>query len=202
MEMANLTQICSKVILIMKFAALLYFFHLLSTAPLFGQTLREAPAVFPHEWVGTWTGTLNIYTAKGLTDSVPMYLEIYPIDSSTTERYVFGLTYGSKEKDWRPYELVPVDPGNGLWQVDEKNGIVMESFFYGPKFVSWFSVMGSHLLCTYERRDEEEILFEVYAGGDTPVSTTGNTERGGERIPEVRTYPLRVFQRAVLRKQL
>ncbi len=185
----------------MKSAALLCFFNLPGIALLSGQTPREALAVFPHQWVGTWTGMLNIYTAKGLTDSVPMYLEIYPIDSSTTGRYSFGLTYGSKEKDWRPYELVPVAPDNGLWQVDEKNGIVMESFFYGPKFTSWFSVMGSRLLCTYERRDEEEILFEVYAGGDTPVSTTGNTEHGGEKIPEVRTYPLRVFQRAVLRKQ-
>ncbi|MGI9158135.1 MAG: hypothetical protein ACR2K1_00130, partial [Saprospiraceae bacterium] len=50
---------------------------------------------FPASWVGDWSGTLEIYTAKGLAQSVPMTVVIHPIDSSTEGRYTFGLIYGA-----------------------------------------------------------------------------------------------------------
>ncbi len=155
-------------------------------------------AGFPVSWAGNWQGTLEIFNAKGKVQSVPMWMEIHPIDTSATGRFTFGLVYGSKEQDWRPYELVPVDPEKGLWKVDEKNGIVMESYLYGPKLLCWFVVGGSRVLCTYEKR-ENDLLFEVYSGIETAVSTTGNTKQGEEEIPEVKTYPFAVFQRAVLK---
>ncbi len=157
---------------------------------------------FPSEWVGTWKGKLYIYTLQGLTDSVQMEVEIYPLDTSSSGRYTFGIAYGSRGTDWRPYELVPVAPKHGLWKIDEKNGIVIESFLYGPKLMSWFSVMNSQLLCTYERVGEDLLLFEAYSSAYQPISTSGNTEWGGEKIPEVNTYGVKVFQRATLKKQL
>ena len=157
----------------------------------------DSPATFPESWAGSWHGTLEIFNAKGKVQSVPMWLEIEKIDTSSSGRYTFGLVYGSKEQDWRPYELVPVDPAKGLWRVDEKNSIVMESYQYGPKLLCWFTVQGSRVLCTYEKR-ENDLLFEVYSGQETPVSTTGNTKQGEEEIPEVQTFPFSVFQRALL----
>lgn len=154
---------------------------------------------FPASWAGSWQGTLEIFNAKGKVQSVPMWVEIHKIDTSTTGRYTFGLVYGSKEQDWRPYELAPVAPEKGVWQVDEKNSIVMESYLYGPKFLCWFVVQGSRVLCTYEKRGDE-MVFEVYSGPETAVSTTGNTQQGDEAIPEVKTYPFTVFQRATLQR--
>jgi hypothetical protein len=153
---------------------------------------------FPASWAGDWSGTLQIYTAKGLAQSVPMTIEIHPIDTSTEGRYTFGLIYSSKEQDWRPYELVPVSPEKGIWKVDEKNSIVMESYLYGPKLLCLFTVQGSRILCTYEKTDTNTLVFEVMAGAENPVSTTGKTEQAGEQIPEVNTYPFSAFQRAVL----
>jgi len=43
--------------------------------------------------------------------------------------------------------------------------------------------------------------FEVLSGLEANISSTGNTTVGGENIPEVKTYPFSVFQRAVLRKK-
>lgn len=154
---------------------------------------------FPASWTGSWHGTLDIFNGRGKIQSVPMWLEIQKIDSSTTGRYTFGLVYGSKEQDWRPYELVPVAPEKGLWRVDEKNSIVMESYLYGPKLLCWFTVSGNRILCTYEKRSANEMWFEVYSGEEKPVSSTGNTKQGDEDIPEVNTYPFGVFQRAVLK---
>ena len=158
----------------------------------------DAP-VFPAAWEGSWHGTLEIFNGRGKVQSVPMWVEIHKIDTSTTGRYTFGLIYGSKEQDDRPYELVPVAPDKGLWKIDEKNSIVMESFLYGPKFLCWFVVQGNRVLCTYELRGDE-LLFEIYSGLEASVSSTGKTKQGEEEIPEVKTFPFSVFQRAVLKK--
>lgn len=166
-------------------------------------SLSIAPR-FPEDWAGVWKGDLNIWNAKGLSTTIPMTIDILPIDTSTTGRYTFGLTYGSKNEDWRPYELVPVKPELGLWRVDEKNTIVMESFLLGPKFLCWFVVAGersTRILCTYERLDAETMAFEVIAGTEAPASTTGKSKHEGEDIPEVKTYPVNGFQRALLKRQ-
>lgn len=155
---------------------------------------------FPASWAGDWSGTLEIFNARGRVQTVAMVVEIHPIDTSTTGRFTFGLVYGSKEQDWRPYELVPVAPERGLWRVDEKNSILMESYLLGPKLLCWFTVQNSRILCTYEKTGPDTMIFEVLSGSETPVSTTGNTQQAGEEIPEVKTFPFSVFQRAELKR--
>jgi len=162
---------------------------------------QKTPLSFPESWSGDWVGTLNIYNARGLVQSVQMTVEIHKIDTSTEGRYTFGLIYGSKSEDWRPYEIVPVAPERGVWKVDEKNSIAMESYLMGPKLLCWFVVQDSRVLCTYEKIAEDKMIFEVYSGMETAVSTTGNTKQGDEEIPEVKTFPFSVFQRAELNKQ-
>jgi hypothetical protein len=156
---------------------------------------------FPASWQGSWDGQLRIYNQKGLAQTIPMVLEIHRIDTSTTGRYTFGLVYGSKEQDWRPYELVPVQPEKGLWRVDEKNSIVMESYLYGPKLLCWFTVQGSRILCAYEKTSADELVFEVMAGPEAAVSVSGNTKQGEEDVPEVRTFAFSAFQRAILKRR-
>lgn len=169
----------------------------LFSARLAGQTADSLG--FPASWAGSWHGTLEIFNGKGKVQSVPMWVEIHKIDTSSEGRYTFGLVYGSKETDWRPYELVPVNPQMGVWRVDEKNSIVMESYLYGPKLLCWFVVSNNRILCTYEKQGDE-MIFEVFSGTETAVSTTGNTKQGEEEIPEVKTYPFSVFQRATLKR--
>lgn len=156
---------------------------------------------FPESWSGDWNGTLEIFNGKGKVQSVEMTVEIHKIDSSKEGRYTFGLIYGSKEEDWRPYQIVPVAPEKGIWKVDEKNSIAMESYLYGPKLLCWFTVQGSRILCTYEKTNDDTMVFEVISGMETAVSTSGNTKQGEEEIPEVKTFPFSVFQRAVLTKK-
>ncbi len=154
---------------------------------------------FPKGWQGTWHGELSIFSERNI-QKAPMWVEIEPIDTSSQGRWTFGLVYGSKEKDWRPYELVPVDTAKGIWAVDEKNSIVMESYLRGPKFLCWFVVQGSRVLCTYELVGKDELIFEVLAGKEAPISQTGNSIHGLDTIPLVSTYPIQVFQRARLHR--
>jgi hypothetical protein len=156
---------------------------------------------FPASWAGNWTGTLQVYNGKGMLQSVAMTVEVAKLDTSTQGRYTFGLIYGSKDQDWRPYELVPVNPAKGIWKVDEKNSIAMESYYYGNKLMCWFVVQGSRVLCTYEKTSDKEMVFEVMSGAEKAASTTGNSTHQGEAIPEVLTYPIATFQRAILHRQ-
>lgn len=156
---------------------------------------------FPASWSGDWAGPLEIFSGKGLIQTIAMEIEIHKLDTSTQGRYTFGLVYGSKAQDWRPYELVPVDPARGLWRDDEKNSIVLEAYQYGPKLLSWFVVQGSRVLSILEKTDPNTLVFEIVSGQETPVSTTGNTRQGEEDIPEVKTYPVAVYQRAVLHRK-
>ena len=79
---------------------------------------QTADPTFPESWQGDWKGTLEIFNGSGKAHSTEMTLEIHKIDTSKEGRYTFGLIYGSKELDWRPYELVPVKPEYGMWKVD------------------------------------------------------------------------------------
>jgi hypothetical protein len=155
---------------------------------------------FPRDYTGTWQGELSVYNALGKAMKVPMWIEIQPIDTSTQGRYTFGLVYGSKAQDWRPYEIMPVDTTKGIWRVDEKNSIQMESYAIGPKLLCWFVVEGTRILTTYERTANNTMWFEVVAGRESAISTTGNSQQGDETIPEVKTYPITGFQRALLRR--
>jgi hypothetical protein len=177
------------------------FFILFLVKTSFAQNMFTSDSLpFPQNWQGTWTGKLNIYTAKGVAQTIDMALEINKIDTSSLGAYTWGMMYVSKTKDWRPYELIPVDVNKGHWKVDEKNSIVMESYLFGQKLLCEFTVEGSRILCTYEKIDAKTIVFEVMAGKDTFVSTTGNTKQGDEQISEVKTFPFSGFQRAILKK--
>lgn len=156
---------------------------------------------FPASWAGIYQGKLEIFQGSRMVQSVDMSIEILKIDSSTTGRYTFSLIYGSKSADFRPYELVPVQPERGIWKVDEKNGIAMESYLHGAKFLCWFVVQDNRILCTYEKQADGGILFEVISGPEKAVSTTGDLKQGEEEIPVVKTYPVAVYQRAYLQKQ-
>lgn len=178
---------------------LIFVFSLLALR-LSAQTTADTLS-FPAAWAGNWAGNLDIYSPKGKAQTIPMFLEINKIDTSTQGRYTWGMVYASKDKDWRKYELVPVNPQMGLWKVDEKNSIAMESYLFGQKLLCWFVVEGHRVLCTYEKTDANTMVFEVMAGFETPSSTTGNTKQGEEDIPEVKTYPFNGFQRGILKKQ-
>jgi hypothetical protein len=153
---------------------------------------------FPLSWQGQWAGKLEIWNAGGKVQELPMELHILPLD--TAGRYTWTLIYGEdKEAGKRPYELLPLDPAKGLYLLDEKNTIKMEAYLLGGRFYQWFEVEGT-LLFTATSLEGDSLIWEIVSGSATPISTTGGQEWQGEAIPPVKAFPLRVLQRAVLRK--
>lgn len=165
----------------------------------------SAQTEFPAAWVGHWSGTLEIFTATGKVQQLPMELHIHPLDTMPIT-YTYEIVYGEdKVTGARPYELVVVDAAKGLYLIDEKNSIKMEAYYLNGKLIQWFEVEGTLLYTTTELVNGE-LHWEIVSGSSLPVSTTGGTTTGsqkvgGEEIPPVKTYPVGAMQRAVLKRK-
>lgn len=154
---------------------------------------------FPQSWEGEWAGTLEIFNADGLAQSLPMELHILPLD--TVGQWSWTIIYGEdKEAGKRGYELHTIDAEKGHYLIDEKNSIEMEGYFLGGKFFQWFEVSGS-LLLTTTYLDEEKLHWEIAFGKSEPVSVTGDQTIDGEEVPAVKSYPVNGVQMAVLKKK-
>ena len=154
---------------------------------------------FPFTWFGTWTGTLEIFSSKGQTQSTPMEMIIGPTDTAGV--YQWNIIYGSdREKGLRPYLLRTIDASKGLYLNDEMNSIKMEAYYLGGKLLCNFSVQGN-LLTSIEEKEGDKLKFEIIFGKEKPVSITGNEIVKGDTIPAVKTMPIMVNQRAVLTKK-
>ncbi|MEO5946632.1 MAG: hypothetical protein ABIP79_07415 [Chitinophagaceae bacterium] len=149
--------------------------------------------LFPSEFVGNWKGELLWYkTGKPAPQKVNMELRIQPADS--TDSYTWQLIYGSKEEDYRPYILKPINKAEGHWVIDELSGIVLDQFWVGNKFSGAFSVQKSTILNSYWVKDDK-MYVEFFNIGVDPLITTG---KGTEQVPFVNSYKLGSYQKAVL----
>ena len=155
---------------------------------------------FPESWFGTWVGTLEIYNAKGLQQSIAM--ECFMSATDTAGVFNWHIIYGSdREKGLRPYLLRTVDASKGHYVCDELNTIKMESYLLGNKLFCYFIVEGNVIVSTYEKTADGKMLFEIIFSKDKAVSQTGNQVVKGDTIPTVKTFPVIINQRAVLTKK-
>ena len=125
-----------------------------------------------------------------------MQLIIKPADSANT--FTWQIIYGDKGEDNRPYLLKPVDTAKGHWQIDERNGIIIDQYFIGNRFTSAFSVQTTTIVDSYWR-EGDNLVAEFYGLTSKPVSTTG---KGTEDSPKVDSYGTKSYQRAVMKKKV
>jgi hypothetical protein len=151
---------------------------------------------FPQSFIGHWEGTLNWYqTGKKTPQQVKMQLIIKPADSANT--FTWQIIYGNRGEDNRPYILKPVDTAKGHWQIDERNGIIIDQYFIGHRFTSAFSVQTTTIVDSYWL-EGKNLIAEFYGLTAKPVSTTG---KGTEDSPKVDSYGTKSYQRAVLKRR-
>lgn len=123
-----------------------------------------------------------------------MQLVIQPADFVNT--YTWQIIYGDKGEDNRPYILKPVDTAKGHWQVDERNGIILDQYFVGNRFTSAFTVQNATIIDSYWR-EGNTLIAEFYSITAKPVNTSG---QGTEESPKVDSYATRSYQKAVMKK--
>lgn len=159
---------------------------------------------FPEEWLGVWKGELEIYSGQTLVQKVPMKMELLATDSS--DIYIWALIYGQDESSGRrDYRLLPVDKSRGHWVIDEQNSILLDAYVYENQLVSNFSIIDNdpqkttNLVSSY-RLEGDKLVFEILVFTDDPIRKTGGMEINADKIPLVYAYPMKRFQKAVLKK--
>lgn len=172
---------------------LVIFLFAFCTTSLFAQDLKD----FPKAWEGKWKGQLEIFGPQGKVNEVEMELHILPSDSTD---YTWTIIYGpDKEKGKRDYIIRMTDPKKAQFEVDERNSIYLDAYLLGGKLFERFEVMDNMLLATTEMVGEE-LWFEILSGTMLNPRSTGNTTHGEDEIPEVKSYQVNVFQKAVLKR--
>jgi hypothetical protein len=155
---------------------------------------QKKDSSFPSAWLGKWKGTLQWYQGTAKRQSVDMELHILPTDSAN--QYSWRMIYGQQQKDNRPYILKPYDAAKGHWLIDELNSIVLDQFIIGDKFCGSFTVDGNTITNTYALAGDS-LLVEFYNAQEKAIAITGGRDT---TIPKVKSYGMRSYQRAVLKR--
>ncbi len=153
---------------------------------------------FPKSWIGDYQGNLEIYAVDSIGMQVKMKLKIQPTEKDSVFQWIITYDFRGKE-DVRSYELVLVDAKKGHYQIDEKNSILIDSYYRNDTFTSFFEVNKSVIISSY-RKEDNTIEFEILASSSEPISKTGKEVIVSEEIPEVLSYPITGRQRCILKK--
>jgi len=151
---------------------------------------------FPIDWIGHYEGNLLIFDSLGDTNTVLMKLAIG--NPNAEGFYSWIIQYG--DEDIREYGLEAVNTDKGHYLIDEYNSIRLHGYLRDNHFISRFEVMESDLLVDYERV-KEGILVNLYVSRSKELSTTGGQIFDKDTVPNVRSFEIPVFQRALLRKR-
>lgn len=146
---------------------------------------------FPTSYKGSWKGSLEIYKPSGeIGLSVPMELII---DSITPTNWQWKTIYNNT--DVRDYNLNIIHKEKGHFQIDEKNGIVLESRLFGNKLFTSFTIEGFTISDTYLFKPES-IEFELISSDQNFNTISGNKDE----IPLVVSHTNQAYQKAILKK--
>lgn len=156
---------------------------------------QNTTAVFPDDYFGIYSGTLEIHSKHG-SQSIPMEFHFQPTDS--VGKYSYTLVYeGDFGRQERAYHLIEQNKERGEYVVDENNGIILDDKVLGNRMYALFEVGGS-LLTTFITFEDDTMIFEIVASNkdDRRVTFADNEDK-----TEVISYPISTVQRAVLQKQ-
>lgn len=158
------------------------------------QAQHATATSFPQAFVGHWKGQLNWQRGGAAIQTFPMQLIIKAVSDSN---YTWQIIYGDQQQDNRPYILKPVKPAVGHWQVDEQNGIILDSYVFDHSFTGAFTVQGNTIVDKYTvRGDSMDVEFLSIQLDKKTRSGTGT-----EESPFVDSYRIGSLQWGTLIKQ-
>lgn len=171
----------------------LYISVLCSMNDLQAQTRKE-PLPFPFSFVGNWKGKLQWMVSGKPDQEFSMQLKIHPAD--TAGQYTWRIIYGDAELDDRHYLLKPVDSTRGHWAIDERDGIILDSYVHGNAFHGAFTVQGNTIIDNY-KLENGKLYVEFFTVRLNDMKTSG---KGTEETPFVNSYRIGGYQSGVLLK--
>ena len=156
----------------------------------------NALPTLPKAWLGIWKGPCTVAGPTRKRLDFPMELHVAPIEDR--DAWTWRIVYGEGAKrQVRNYELLPVAGGKGHFRVDEKNGIVIDSWLHGDTLYSRFEVGAVSIDARYTLTKQGKLAVSLVTTRVAPSATTG----GKDGVPAVRAFPFVALQSGVLTKQ-
>jgi hypothetical protein len=150
--------------------------------------------VFPASFTGKWKGKLQWAVAGKPTREFSMQLNILPAD--TAGQYSWQIIYGDDNKDNRPYLLKPADSNSNHWVIDERDGIILDSYVHGNCLQGAFTVNQNTIIDNYcIENGRMRVEFFTVKLGDKKQSG-----KGTEDVPFVNSYRIGGYQWGILEK--
>jgi hypothetical protein len=156
---------------------------------------KKPTKTFPQSWEGIWKGDLQIFNNQGLATTLPMEIHILP-DSNNTWKWTIVYAPKDKPKDERPYTLRIIDAKKGHYVTDENNSIVLDAYYIGGTFWSWFEVEGTRLL-VMEHLEGKNLIMEIVFSGDKPINVTGGKDAD---TPPASSFEVKGAHKAILKR--
>ncbi|WP_435354341.1 hypothetical protein [Emticicia sp. SJ17W-69] len=153
----------------------------------FYQTILAQNA-FVDACLGTWKGTMYIYSRGTLRDSVSVRLTVAKTEKPNA--WTWKTTYLSPKMPMvKDYVLRLKDASKNVYITDEGDGIELVDYLFNNKLYSVFETHNVLLTSSYELRGNE-LIFEVTSGKKETLTNQ-----------EVINYPVDNLQRVVFRKE-
>ena len=154
---------------------------------------------FPDDWLGHWSGDLNIYNKDGLNMELKVELELAPMSSDSL--YPWSLRYISEERtDERNYYLKKGGQQENHWIVDENNSIYLDGYVLDNTFYVLFEV-GNNRIQTSYRLSGDNLIFENLASRVEKVDSSGGLIIDSIPIPLVNSFLVTNLQTATLNRK-
>ena len=150
----------------------------------------EAP--FPQSFIGNWKGQLQWMVAGKPTQQLTMQVGIQPTD--VAGQYTWQIIYGDSVVDNRPYLLKAVDMAKGHWIIDEKDGIILNSYVHGNAIHGAFTVEGKTIVDNY-RIEKDQLFVEFFT---IDLKDKKRSGKGTEETPFVDSYRMGSYQMGIL----
>jgi hypothetical protein len=155
-------------------------------------TFPISKTTFPQSFIGNWKGRLQWMVAGKPTQTFTMQLRIQPTDSAN--QFTWQIIYGDDSKDNRPYILKPVDTTKGHWIIDEKNGIILDSYVHGNAMHGAFTVQDNTIVDNYTI-ENGKMKVEFFS---IRLEDKKQSGKGTEETPFVYSYRISSYQTGVL----
>ncbi len=158
------------------------------------QTPDSLQIKISEDWLGVWKGKMSLYSASGVSQVIDNEIHIQKI---SPQRWTWKIVYDDgKNRQERAYELLASNADKGKYQIDEKNSIVLDAQWSDNTLLCVFKVEKSQIFTTYRLLNHTLYFENVMVRSDQPKTTGGQGE-----VPKVDSFPIRSFQRGILKKQ-
>jgi hypothetical protein len=147
------------------------------------------------DYFGVYKGDLKIRSKNG-GSSIPMELHLLPTDIKNEYKYTLVYIVNGERQE-RLYTLKRIDAANGIYVLDENNGITIDAVAWDNKLYMMFEVEGS-LLTTQLTFEGDQMIFEITFTRKDAANKSATTD---EKSIEVLSYPVSTIQKAILKKQ-